>query len=56
MKSLKAIASKIAARFSRIWEKATVLDHETYLREREIMAARERAREKYMLYGRGGWL
>lgn len=54
MKFLKGILQNLAARFSRIWEKATAVDHESYLREREIMEVRERARMRVM-YLRG-WL
>lgn len=56
MKILKTIARKLVSRLSRAWERAKEVDYESCLRAREAMEARERARVRFMHYGRGGWL
>lgn len=53
MSRLKVIAQNMISWFTRAWKRATEVDLETYLREREIMEERARIRS---MYERGWWL
>jgi hypothetical protein len=56
MRKLVVFAKRIFDRLCRHWKSSTEVDYDTYLRERAIEEARERARLRFLYSGRGGLL